>query len=433
MNSKLFGEKISSLRKAKGLTQAQLAEILNVSNKTISRWETGEGYPEITLLVPLAKTLGVTVDALLSDGEPNTNPHQGAEENSFSASSAYSSTYNKGKKEYKHREIPVEWPGFCIPSLSGRFHAVSNFLHVLYFSLFTFILIDSSRHYNYTDKPLNSGIGNQIGARSGAGDFFMANVGRIWLIAMIVSLILLIIFNVRSFRSNRLSKALFIRNIAISMIMSCIVILFGFSFYTGTYGQYSSVGINIEKLFDLAPGNIINCNFIKIESVIIAICGIAACILYIGWEIIRAIIEHKKKKKSEDNINNERINISSTYILFWRSLTIFNKIGLVCVLINVLCTIIGMLIAGFAGMAVAVIIISNIAKAGLLISAVGLVLGILDLYDRQNKVSIILLVVNAVTIYVFPLLTVAMTMVMRVAVSGTTNLIADVNEVVSIL
>ncbi|MBR6585629.1 MAG: helix-turn-helix transcriptional regulator, partial [Firmicutes bacterium] len=45
MNSKLFGEKISALRKAKGLTQAQLAESLNVSNKTISRWETGEGYP----------------------------------------------------------------------------------------------------------------------------------------------------------------------------------------------------------------------------------------------------------------------------------------------------------------------------------------------------------------------------------------------------
>ena len=41
MNAKKFGEKIAALRKEKGLTQLQLAEKLNVSNKTISRWETG--------------------------------------------------------------------------------------------------------------------------------------------------------------------------------------------------------------------------------------------------------------------------------------------------------------------------------------------------------------------------------------------------------
>ena len=41
MNAKEFGERISALRKKQGLTQLQLAEKLNVSNKTISRWETG--------------------------------------------------------------------------------------------------------------------------------------------------------------------------------------------------------------------------------------------------------------------------------------------------------------------------------------------------------------------------------------------------------
>lgn len=41
MDSKLFGKKISHLRKEKQLTQAQLAEKLNISNKTVSRWETG--------------------------------------------------------------------------------------------------------------------------------------------------------------------------------------------------------------------------------------------------------------------------------------------------------------------------------------------------------------------------------------------------------
>lgn len=41
MNTKQFGERVASLRKARGMTQSQLAEQLNVSNKTISRWETG--------------------------------------------------------------------------------------------------------------------------------------------------------------------------------------------------------------------------------------------------------------------------------------------------------------------------------------------------------------------------------------------------------
>ena len=65
MNDNNLAEKIAKLRKEKGLTQSQLAEMINVSNKTISRWETGEGYPEITLVMPLAKALGVTTDYLL--------------------------------------------------------------------------------------------------------------------------------------------------------------------------------------------------------------------------------------------------------------------------------------------------------------------------------------------------------------------------------
>lgn len=41
LNSNEFGAKIADLRKKKGLTQTQLAEMLNISNKTVSRWETG--------------------------------------------------------------------------------------------------------------------------------------------------------------------------------------------------------------------------------------------------------------------------------------------------------------------------------------------------------------------------------------------------------
>lgn len=57
---------IASLRKEKGLTQAQLAKMLNVTDKAVSRWETGKGLPEATLLIPLANALGITVNELLT-------------------------------------------------------------------------------------------------------------------------------------------------------------------------------------------------------------------------------------------------------------------------------------------------------------------------------------------------------------------------------
>ena len=66
MNQLLFGKNLSSLRKKRKLTQAALAEILSISDKAVSKWETGLGYPEITLLPMLANALGVTVDFLLS-------------------------------------------------------------------------------------------------------------------------------------------------------------------------------------------------------------------------------------------------------------------------------------------------------------------------------------------------------------------------------
>lgn len=70
MDSKKVGSFISSMRKQKSLTQKELAEKLNVTNKAISKWETGNGYPEITIVPELAKVLGVTTAELLN-GELN--------------------------------------------------------------------------------------------------------------------------------------------------------------------------------------------------------------------------------------------------------------------------------------------------------------------------------------------------------------------------
>lgn len=66
MDSYITGAVIKRLREKKGLTQAQLADILGVSSKAVSKWERAKGLPDISLLEPLARTLSVSVPELLS-------------------------------------------------------------------------------------------------------------------------------------------------------------------------------------------------------------------------------------------------------------------------------------------------------------------------------------------------------------------------------
>lgn len=61
----MTGAFISTLRKEQNMTQAVLAEKLNISNRTISKWENGDGFPDITILPEIADIFGVTVDELL--------------------------------------------------------------------------------------------------------------------------------------------------------------------------------------------------------------------------------------------------------------------------------------------------------------------------------------------------------------------------------
>ncbi|HML67192.1 MAG TPA: helix-turn-helix transcriptional regulator [Clostridia bacterium] len=66
MEPETFGEKVARLRKAKQMTQANLAQIMQVTDDAVSNWESDVAYPEITSLPLLAKSLGVTADELLS-------------------------------------------------------------------------------------------------------------------------------------------------------------------------------------------------------------------------------------------------------------------------------------------------------------------------------------------------------------------------------
>lgn len=65
MDSKIIGEFIKEKRALKNLTQKQLAEKLGVTDKAISRWETGKGVPDVSLLIPLSNALEVSVHEIL--------------------------------------------------------------------------------------------------------------------------------------------------------------------------------------------------------------------------------------------------------------------------------------------------------------------------------------------------------------------------------
>lgn len=70
MDAKEIGRTISTHRKALGLTQMQLAAQLQVSNRTVSKWENGDGFPDISLLPGLAAALDITIDELLTGEVP---------------------------------------------------------------------------------------------------------------------------------------------------------------------------------------------------------------------------------------------------------------------------------------------------------------------------------------------------------------------------
>ena len=69
MNQYITGTAIRNLREQRKMTQLQLAEILKVSDKTVSKWETAKGYPDITLLEPIADALGISVPELISGNQ----------------------------------------------------------------------------------------------------------------------------------------------------------------------------------------------------------------------------------------------------------------------------------------------------------------------------------------------------------------------------
>ncbi len=86
MDNVKTGKLIADCRREKGLTQQQLADMLNLSNKTISKWESGAGSPDISNLTEVAKVLGITVDELLNGERKSEQANDAANENNSAKS-----------------------------------------------------------------------------------------------------------------------------------------------------------------------------------------------------------------------------------------------------------------------------------------------------------------------------------------------------------
>lgn len=109
------GQFLSQLRREKNLTQQELGEKLGVSNKTVSRWETGNYLPPVEMLQQLSQLYGITINELLS-GEPLTEAEykEKAEENIKSALRVSAFTLKERTEFYKRKWRKEHRPGTIV-------------------------------------------------------------------------------------------------------------------------------------------------------------------------------------------------------------------------------------------------------------------------------------------------------------------------------
>ena len=123
MDAKVTGCFIAQLRKELGLTQKELAEKLEVTDKAISRWETGKGLPDTSLLKPLAEIFGVSVGELLSGKRMDDSQIKNQADHIILESLSYEESQEKWKQilRYVFWGILVALGGFFFALILARF------------------------------------------------------------------------------------------------------------------------------------------------------------------------------------------------------------------------------------------------------------------------------------------------------------------------
>lgn len=113
-----IGQFLSQLRREKNLTQQELGEKLGVTNKTVSRWETGNYLPPVEMLQQLSELYGITINEILS-GEPlsDADYKEKAEENIKSALRVSTFTLKEKTEFYKRKWIREHLVGICLAAI----------------------------------------------------------------------------------------------------------------------------------------------------------------------------------------------------------------------------------------------------------------------------------------------------------------------------
>lgn len=144
MNTFETGRLISSCRKEKGLTQSDLADMLKISNRTVSKWENGDGFPDITIVPQLCEILSITSDELLA-GKKNIPETEEKPEALFEATSPSAVKYYEAIfKLHNERYVP-RWSlillGGCIAILLFLEYILNLNYIFLYIGIIWFVLL----------------------------------------------------------------------------------------------------------------------------------------------------------------------------------------------------------------------------------------------------------------------------------------------------
>lgn len=173
MDNIQIGRLICDKRKELGLTQQELADRLQITNKAVSKWENGDGMPDINLLSPLAAELGLTVDELLSGEEKSPCP-----ENNVSNSGVYESPLELGGSSVSVKDAVIgiiactvalmfAWNGFTsiffhltieADILSSLPNVLLNLYNTLFWALISAVFIRKLLRIFDVDVPDKKGL-----------------------------------------------------------------------------------------------------------------------------------------------------------------------------------------------------------------------------------------------------------------------------------
>ena len=168
MNTQDFGRFISELRKEKGMTQLQLAEKLNVTDKAVSRWDTGKNFPDIEIFEDLSKILEVSVSELLEGKRiEKEDLITVSEEN----------VVNQIKKNKKHKRIYL-----IIIAIVTLFAIAFAFFAMSYSGLFNGVIYNKIPCYSNDVLTIMNTVDGYISQDSDAEGEFIINNGFFFLV-----------------------------------------------------------------------------------------------------------------------------------------------------------------------------------------------------------------------------------------------------------